>query len=240
MFPSQATSSIAAGVKSPGQREILWDFSGLNPFLEDGEGRFPLYLAALCSGWVFALLEMSLLPWGNSHLLRHSPGRRCRRRKSNARRGKNTSLHPKSGCVRLGLKVGMRPRLPASPVPAAAVACSDAPANAAPRPGEVRKPSLLLLKYSWAEVTELMRRGLRACALSWGRNLTCRTPGAEICLFRVVFVTKNFRGGWAFLAPFGPHPAGLWLGQAGTGEATSHASPRGCSCQLPALGFTRL
>lgn len=75
MFLSQATSSIA---EERGMAE-LWgkvcraegnplrteDFPGLKPSLENGEGRFPVYLAALRSGWVFALLEMSLLAWGN-------------------------------------------------------------------------------------------------------------------------------------------------------------------------------
>lgn len=87
MFPSQVTSSIAAArgtaqlwgkvPRAEGNPLGIEDFPGLNPSLEDGEGRFPVYLAAICSSLAFALLEMSLLSWENSALLRRSPGQWC-------------------------------------------------------------------------------------------------------------------------------------------------------------------
>ena len=52
------------------------------------------------------------------------------------RGGKNTSVRPKSRCVQLRLKIGMRPTLLASPVPTAAMACSDAACKRRPVPGE--------------------------------------------------------------------------------------------------------
>lgn len=121
--------------------------------------------------------------------------------------------------------------------------CLQTSPRARGKPGSFTAPTEIFIgRNSIARI--LMGRGLHVCALSWA---PCCMQGAEVRLFCVVSVANNFRGSRAFLALLGPHPAGLGRTPArarrqreGRGEAASHMSPWGCSCRLPALGFTRL
>lgn len=72
----------------------------------------PVWLGVCASGNVSLTL-------GKFPPLRCSCGQWCQRRKHNAQRVKNSSVHPKSRCVWVRLKVGIRSRLLASSVPAA-------------------------------------------------------------------------------------------------------------------------
>lgn len=84
----------------------------------------PVWLGVCTSGNVSFTLRKFPPP-------RCSCGQSCQRRKHNAQGLRSSSIHPKSRCVWLRLKVGIRFRLLASPVPAAMLH-----ANAAPRPGK--------------------------------------------------------------------------------------------------------